>query len=609
MGSSLLAGLLVLAAAASAVPTTVGPAEAADATPPTYTNPLDLRATDGASIESCPDPAVIRGRGAEADRWFLYCTNASVPEHDRTPRTMLDLPTLVSSDLVSWAQADPAASQVPAPDWAAPGARLWAPDVVYSRTHRRYYLSFTVTDTAEEVSGEPGCEKDSAIGLVTSDSPMGPWRLAPGPLVAPRRTGPGCSFATTIDSDVLGDVVRRRGVLFYGGFHGGIEGQKVNVLRYRMAPVGEPRRLTTERYEAANVVKRGGWYYLVASSGLCCEGALSGYGAFVGRSSRPLGPYRDREGNGLRAQRTGGTPVLASNAQRWAGTGHTSLVRDRAGRWWAAYHGVDLADPAFAGRPASTKRPLLLDPVDWRGGWPIVRGGRGPSSEPVPGPAAKRGQASAYRPDWLADDQPGRVIPAATDDFAGSTLGSTWSWVREPAGSSYRVGAGRLELDTDAHDLTTARAPVLTTPAPSGDYVVETSVRLEVPGSSRGHVRAGLLVYGGEEEYVNLFVGTPGDIRTTELGVRVPEGRLGVPQSAAMSVGPPGTLTGLRLVHRSVAGHELFTAYTRQGGRRWIRGGTWRQDELGPEPRIGLAAFGAAGYVASFAYVRTWTVG
>ena len=164
------------------------------------------------------------------------------------------------------------------------GARrsLWAPDVVYSTTFRRYYLTYTVTDTVDSVSGEPGCRTDRAIGVATSASPVGPWRHASGPVVRPRRTGPGCSFASTIDPDVLGETVGTQGVLYFGGFSGGIQAQRFNLSRYGMVLSGTRRAITSERYEGANVVAKGGYYYLFASANACCNGSLSGYGVFAG---------------------------------------------------------------------------------------------------------------------------------------------------------------------------------------------------------------------------------------------------------------------------------------------------------------------------------------
>ncbi len=579
----------------------------ASAAPRGYTNPLQPLSAEGAVFDSCPDPTLLRGRGRHAGRWFMYCTNASVPD-SAGGREVVSMPMLVSRDLVHWRSKGPAISP---PTWAAPGARLWAPDIVYSKAHRRYYLSYAVTDTADEVSGVPGCRRDSSIGVATSAGPLGPWRHAAGPVVPPRRTGPGCSFATTIDPDVLGDVVGTRGVLFFGGFRGGIEAQRIRLFRHRMTLTGERRGITTDRYEAVNVVVRGRYYYLFASAGMCCESSLSGYGVFVGRATRPLGPYTDREGNRLLAKRTGGTPVIASSGNRWLGPGHSSVFRDVAGRWWTVYHAIDLFEPAFPNRPGSTRRPAMLDPVDWARGWPSVRSGRGASASPIPGPAAQRGQQSAYRPDWLPNDKPGAVIPGASDDFDAKTLASRWTWVREPDPTAYHLVDGGLRVETSAHNLSgSTRAPVLTTPAPTGDYVVETTVRLGVSsGSVPHHLRAGLVVYADDERYISLFHGTPGGVQTTAFGKHVVAEDSGLPTRGSMSVGPPGDLTRLRLVRRVSDGHQVFTAYTKQDGHGWVRGGTWRHDSLGASPRIGLAAFGGAGYTASFHYLRTWGLG
>ena len=538
----------------------------------------------------------------------MYCSNASLHQSasGSGQREVLAMPMLVSRDLIRWRAKGSAISR---PTWAAPGARLWAPDIVYSRTLRRYYLSYAVTDTVDEVSGEAGCERDSGIGVATSANPLGPWRHARSPVVAPQRTGPGCSFASTIDPDVLGDVVGTRAVLFFGGYRGGIKAQRVRLFRYRMAPSGQRRRITTNRYEAANVVHRRRNYCLIASAGSCCSGSLSGYGVFVGRSTGPLGPYTDREGNRLLAERTGGTPVLASMGNRWVGPGHSSVFRDFAGRWWAVYHAIDLLAPSFDGYPGSTRRPPMLDPVDWaRGGQRAIRAWS--LGAPEPGPAATRGQRSGYGPNWLADDLPGSSVPEASDDFAGSSLDSRWEWVREPAPGTHRLAAGSLQVETSPHKLTgSQRAPVLTMPAPSVDYVVETAVRLDVPaGVVAAHLRAGLVVYADDDRYLGLFHGTPNGIQTTEFRKRVAVEDPRLPGVGSMSVGTPGELTRLRLAHRHSDGHEPFTAYTKREGQRWVRGGSWQHDSLDSSARIGLTAFGAAGYAASFDYLRTWNL-
>ncbi len=58
------------------------------------------------------------------------------------------------------------------------------------------------------------------------------------------------------------------------------------------------------------------------------------------------------------------------NGNRWVGTGHNTVFQDFDGQWWTIYHAVDQDSLYFAGAVGFTKRPALLDPLDWVDGWP-----------------------------------------------------------------------------------------------------------------------------------------------------------------------------------------------------------------------------------------------
>ncbi|MGI8645104.1 MAG: family 43 glycosylhydrolase [Nocardioides sp.] len=73
------------------------------------------------------------------------------------------IPQMVSQDLVNWTYVGDALPTPPT--WATPGAGLWAPDVVYSRTTDRYYLTFVVTDTADSVRGPDACARPVRAAL------------------------------------------------------------------------------------------------------------------------------------------------------------------------------------------------------------------------------------------------------------------------------------------------------------------------------------------------------------------------------------------------------------------------------------------------------------
>jgi arabinan endo-1,5-alpha-L-arabinosidase len=637
--------VLTLFVAAAMLP--VSAVAASQAPPPGfYRNPLapviPAGGTSAGTVGSCADPTVVRGEGAESRSWFMYCTTDPLNDGDTAGSgepTFHPLPTMRSTDLTHWTYVGDALPQKPS--WAGSKAFLWAPDVVHSRTFDRYYLSFVVTDTADSVSGQPDCDSDSAIGVATSTSPTGPWKVSDTPLVAPRRAGPGCDFYWTYDPDVLGNSVDSASVLYFGSYYGGVHAQHVALTPDGMTTTGSARQITVgqetrpavdpateqmptqmsfdrntaaesartqvaigNRYEGANVVRHDGWYYLFVSATNCCNGPLTGYSVFAGRARDPLGPFVDREGNSLMAGRVGGTPVISMNGNRWVGTGHSSAFEDRGGQWWMAYHAVDRTDPYFAGRPGFTKRPALLDPVDWIDGWPTVRAGRWASDERMPAPAAQPGQRSLYRPHPVRPDRLGRELAGYSDDFGGSTLDPRWTWVRQPDPATYGVEAGRFRFDTQAADLfvDSNTASVLTEKAPPGDYAVETKVALDLPpeGCCFNFVQAGLVVYGSDDAFVKLAHASIWETRQTEWATEVPTAPAAYPRYGNTVVGPPADETWLRIVRRG----EAFTAYTSQDGRHWVRGGVWTNDAVGADARIGLVSMGGSGFTARFEDVR-----
>ena len=90
------------------------------------------------------------------------------------------------------------------------------------------------------------------------------------------------------------------------------------------------------------------------------------------------------------------------NGNRWVGTGHNTVFQDANGDWWTIYHAVDQEDPFFEFAPGFTKRPALLDAIDWVNGWPTVNGGSGPSDRTMPAPAGQEGEVSRHQ-NRLAD--------------------------------------------------------------------------------------------------------------------------------------------------------------------------------------------------------------
>lgn len=159
--------------------------------------------------------------------------------------------------------------------------------------------------------------------------------------------------------------------LFWGSFHG--------IYAVELSPdgfdvVGEKTHIAGDHYEGAYIVERDGRYYFFGSVSSCCDGVFSTYHVRTGRSESLLGPYEDADGNDLREVK-GPTVVEAGNG--FVGPGHNDVLTDDAGDDWLLYHAYEEGEGYIQGTP---RRPLMLDRLDWSGGWPTVSD-RVPSQE------------------------------------------------------------------------------------------------------------------------------------------------------------------------------------------------------------------------------------
>jgi arabinan endo-1,5-alpha-L-arabinosidase len=575
-----------------------------------YTNPLRIQPNAAGPFESCADPAIIRGQQPGDSFWYLYCTDNPFNGSDRAANGRLNdhfIPILRSRDLIDWTYVGDAFST--RPSWITRFTGLWAPDIQYF--NGRYYLYYTVVGTLL-----PG--RESAIGVATSPTPIGPWTDSGAPVVESQSMlSGGNSRRWVFDSAVASDEAGRR-FLFYGSFVGGIAARRLTADGLHTDPASEVPIASANRYEATSIVTHGGFYYLFVSAGECCNGPLSGYSVLVGRSTNLLGPYTDREGVSLLAGQVGGTPVLSANGNRWVGPGSNTVFTDGAGQDWFLYHAVDRTDPYFAGS-AATKRPALLDRLDWIEGWPVVRGGLGPSDTPQPAPVAQSGMAAGPATTVPQRDPLGPLNGTFSLDFAALsadpvgldaalTFGS-WEWVRPPAADTVGLVDGMLRFATQAGNLADHTASILTEPSPVGDYAVETRVRLDLPpeGCCQNFVQAGLIIYGDDDNYIKLVHLSREQTRQIVFTEAVSPTTRRMPHEGNAVVGPASDEMYLRIVKRIREGEETYTAYSSRDGVQWLRGSTWAAT-LGSDARIGLVAMDGAGFTADFDYVRVYAM-
>ncbi|MFB6273048.1 MAG: family 43 glycosylhydrolase [Salinibacter sp.] len=300
------------------------------------------------------DPSVIR---APDGTYYLYATQDAWGDGEGDHY----MPMFRSDDLVDWTYIGDVFAGIP--NWGSgysDGQYLWAPDI--SKRNGTYYLYYSFV--REDFS-------NPCIGLATADSPEGPWNDLGKPVFCSNEIG----VPNSIDPYVWNEGSTP--TMIWGSFNG-IYAIELN--EDGTAPVGEKTRLADDRFEGAYVHEQGDYKYLFLSAGTCCDGAQSTYKVYVGRSDSLTGPYVGPGGTDLRY---GGGLRILSEGNGWVGPGHNSVATDDAGTDWLVYHAIPKNNPRLPN--GANRRPVLIDSINWEGGWPKVNEGS-PSDSPRPVP-------------------------------------------------------------------------------------------------------------------------------------------------------------------------------------------------------------------------------
>lgn len=326
---------------------------------PRYTNPV--------IDHDFPDPAVIR---ADDGSYYVYATQSAGADGK-----FRNIAGARSRDLVHWTEIGDLLPNKPS--WASKTQDIWAPHVIAARG--RYYLYFSAKPDAALTDDKQGL----CLAVATADRPAGPFTDSGRPL----QCGPGFE---NIDPMAFDDPATGRHLLYWGSGFGPIKVQELAPDRLSFAPgsrakplllpvksddPNEYRRLV----EGAWVVRHGGYYYLFASGDNCC-GAKAHYGVFVARSHSAMGPFTLRPRPAY---------LVVEGDRDWVAPGHNSIVTDRRGQMWMLYHGVAAAKSRT--KPSddvNSRRVMLLDAIEWKNGWPVVRDVH-PSSGSRPAPATR----------------------------------------------------------------------------------------------------------------------------------------------------------------------------------------------------------------------------
>jgi arabinan endo-1,5-alpha-L-arabinosidase len=292
------------------------------------------------------DPTITR-----ADDGFFYAYATANDWGDGEGLRIV--PIVRSRDLVDWEYAGEVFERVP--QWLARTGRadrIWAPDV--ARYRGKYYLYYSLVDREPEYALDA-----QGIGVATAEHPAGPFTDR-GKLFQGFEVG----VPNSIDPQFYLDDGTP--YLFWGSLNG-IYCTELSADGLRR--VGEKTYVAGDRFEAAYVRKRAGYYYLFVSSGICCVPPEVTYQVEVGRSSSLSGPYETEHGRDLRDSY--GTLVL-TESDRFLGPGHNAIATDDCGTDWLLYHAYDRGAPFLANGPGDPRRSLMLDRLVWEDGWPRV---------------------------------------------------------------------------------------------------------------------------------------------------------------------------------------------------------------------------------------------
>lgn len=280
---------------------------------------------------SLPDPSIIKG---EDGYFHLYATE-----------DIRNLPIHRSKDLVNWEFLGTAFTDKNRPDFE-PNGGIWAPDI--NKIGDKYVLYYSMSVWG----GEWTC----GIGCAVSDRPEGPFKDC-GMMFRSN----GIKVQNSIDPFYIEDNGHK--YLFWGSFRG-IYAIELSEDGLSLKSGSSPVQIAGTAYEGTYIHKRGGYYYMFASIGSCCEGLKSTYTTVVGRSTSLFGPYLDKKGQSMMDNHH---EILIHKNDSFVGTGHNSeIVSDNAGTDWLFYHAVSVANP--------DGRVLMLDKIDWIDGWPSVEG-------------------------------------------------------------------------------------------------------------------------------------------------------------------------------------------------------------------------------------------
>ena len=296
------------------------------------------------------DPAMAK----DGDTYYLFSSGPGITFYSSKDMKTWKLEGRVFPGDPSWAKG--VASRF--------NGHVWAPDII--RHDGKYYLYYSVSSWGQN---------SSAIGLTINktlhpDSPDYQWEDQGIVL----QSVPNRDLWNAIDSTIMVDE-KGTAWMGFGSFWSGIKLVKLDSSWKRLAEPQEwysiakrersvlvdDRRGGPAEIEGPFIFKKGDYYYLFVSWGLCNRGKDSTYRMMVGRSKDVRGPYLDKDGKSM--AEGGGSLVLIGN-KNWAGWGGNSAYTFD-GKDYLVFHAYETADNNF--------HRLKIAEIKWDAAqWPVI---------------------------------------------------------------------------------------------------------------------------------------------------------------------------------------------------------------------------------------------
>jgi arabinan endo-1,5-alpha-L-arabinosidase len=220
------------------------------------------------------DPVMIK----QGDTYYVYHTGRGIS-------------VKTSKDMITWKRDSGVFAMNALPAWFTKDipeqkGHLWAPDIHFR--DGKYHLYYSVS---------AWMNFNSSIGYATNTTlnrrdPAYKW-IDYGQVISFKNGGEGVNV---IDPNVFVDSDRKVWLL-YGSYKAGLRMVELNA-ETGMLKANPPAivTLTTALGEGVFLIKGHGYYFIVASRGICCKGTESTYHVVMGRAKNIQGPYLNKQG-------------------------------------------------------------------------------------------------------------------------------------------------------------------------------------------------------------------------------------------------------------------------------------------------------------------------